>query len=308
MINFNEYREILEAKEVTIHHLLKHFKKNEIDYDAYGNIFINFRKETKKLPILVAHTDNVLGDKDRKPVYSLDKKTIFCANGVGIGFDDKAGIIAIIELWKSIPEKLFRIIFTANEEIGGVGAEYIDAERLNQAAYILELDRKGGRDIIQESGFTRLCSDKFAEKWENIGFKRATGTFTDLNKFKPKTPKTEMCNLSIGYYNPHQTSEYLNIKEFEDIITKVKNFIIQNQCEVFEDTEEFIEDTGYRNYDYNRYGRYSNNIVTQCDCCGRYANTRYHSDVGMYLCDDCADWYNEDIEGEENDNGNIQQH
>ena len=77
MTNFNEYKEILEAKEVTIHHLLKYFKKSEIDYDAYGNIYINFKKETKKMPILVSHLDNVLGDEDRKPVYSLDGKTIF---------------------------------------------------------------------------------------------------------------------------------------------------------------------------------------------------------------------------------------
>ena len=96
MTNFNEYSEILEAKEVTIHHLLKHFKKSDLDYDQYGNIFINFKKETKKLPILVAHTDNVLGDGERHPVFSLDGKRLFCANGTGIGFDDKAGIIGII--------------------------------------------------------------------------------------------------------------------------------------------------------------------------------------------------------------------
>lgn len=294
MINFNEYREILEAKEVTIHHLLKYFKKNEIDYDAHGNIFINFKKEMKKSPVLVAHLDNVLGDDDRKPVYSLDGKTIFCANNVGIGFDDKAGIIAIIELWKAALVKDFRIVFTAEEEVGGIGAEYLDIERINQANYIIELDRKGGNDIIQESGFTRLCSDKFAKKWKELGFKEATGTFTDLNKFKPKIPKIEMCNLSIGYYNPHQKTEYLNIKEFENVIAKVKQFMSENKDEVFEDTEEFIEDKGY-----GRYGGYQiGSSYKQCDCCGRYSQTKWHSDLGMNLCDDCYDWY---LDGDEND-------
>lgn len=301
MTNFNEYKEILEAKEVTIHHLLKYFKKNEIDYDEYGNIFINFKKENKKLPILVAHTDNVLGEKDRKPVFTLDGKKIFCANDVGIGFDDKAGIIAIIELWKSIPEKLFRIIFTANEEVGGVGARNINENRYNQAKYILELDRRGGKDIIQESGCTRLCSNKFAEKWENIGFKKEIGTFTDLNEFKPKAPKVEMCNLSIGYYNPHQSTEYLNIKEFENIIIKVKNFIIQNQTEEFEDEEEFIKETEYRQYPayYNR-----NTTMTQCDCCGSYGPTKYNHEIGMYLCKDCWDWYEEQLKGKEGEDDN----
>ena len=310
MINYNEYREILEAKEVTIHNLLKHFKKNEIDYDAYGNIYINFKKETKELPILVAHLDNVLGEEDRKPVYSLDGKTIFCANTVGIGFDDKAGIIAIIELWRSIPNKPFRIIFTANEEVGGIGAEYVDAERMERAAYILELDRKGGHDIIQTSGFTRLCSESFAKKWEELGFKRATGTFTDLNKFKPKIPKVEMCNLSIGYYNPHQKSEYLDIKEFENVIEKVKQFIIENKKKQFEDTEEFIEEqNNYGNYDYNyrNYQRFNDTMMSKCDCCGKYGITTWNEDIGMYLCDECNDWYEDDLyKGGKNDNGSIQ--
>ena len=295
MTSFNEYKEILEAKEVTIHHLLKYFKKSEIDYDAYGNIYINFKKETKKMPILVSHLDNVLGDEDRKPVYSLDGKTIFCANNVGIGFDDKAGIIAIIELWRAMPEHNFRIIFTAEEEVGGIGADYVEASRIDQAQYILELDRKGGKDIIQESGYTRLCSESFAKKWEELGFKRASGTFTDLNKFKPKATKVEMCNLSIGYYNPHQKNEYLNIKEFENVIAKVKQFMLDNAAEVFEDTEEFVEEKRYSGY--SGYAGYPKSNISQCDCCGRYSNVRWNSSAGMYLCEDCEDWYLGEDEG-----------
>lgn len=302
MTNFNEYKEILEAKEVTIHHLLKYFKKNDLDFDEFGNIFVNFKKTTKKLPILVAHTDNVLGDGKRIPAYSIDKKKIFCANGTGIGFDDKAGIIGIIELWKNMPENSFRIIFTADEEVGGIGASNLDESKLDEAAFIIELDRRGEKDIIQTSGCTRLCSDSFAKKWEALGFKRATGTFTDLNEFKTKKPKIEMCNLSIGYYNPHQKTEYLNVKEFEATIEKVKRFIAENKDMVFEDNDETI------NY-YNKKGRYNYSTLDgrRCECCNRYYGSEWRHDVEMYLCKECYEYYKDSIKEEEyeDDNGCI---
>ena len=295
MTNFNDYKEILEAKVVTIHNLLKHFKKADLDYDQHGNIFVNFKKDTKKLPILVAHTDNVLGDRERNPVFTIDKKRIFCANGTGIGFDDKAGIIAIIELWKSVPEaqKKFRCIFTADEEIGGVGAEMIEPERYDEASYILELDRKSGKDFIQTSGGVRLCSDKFKAKWEELGFKEATGTFTDVNIFKPNAPKVEMCNISIGYYNPHTTKEYLDTKEFEEIVTKVKVFIMQNYDTKFEDDtkEEVTQWNRYNNYNnYNEYPE-DDGMVGTCECCDKKRILHWNEETGMYLCEECEEWY-----------------
>jgi hypothetical protein len=297
MTNFNDYKEILEADVVTIHNLLKFFKKEDLDYDQHGNIFVNFKKETKKLPILVAHTDNVL-DGQRHPVFSIDQKRIFCANGCGIGFDDKAGIIAIIELWKNTPDakKKFRCMFTANEEVGGVGAKKIEAERYDEASYILELDRKSGKDFIQTSGGVRLCSDKFREKWEELGFKEAQGVFTDVNVFKPNAPKVEMCNISIGYYNPHTPQEYLDTKEFEEIVTKVKVFIMQNDKVRFVD-ETPEEKTWFGNYkNYNRYDCYddyddNDGMVGTCECCDKKGILHWDEETGMYLCEECEKWY-----------------
>ncbi|MBQ2173857.1 MAG: hypothetical protein II453_01910 [Alphaproteobacteria bacterium] len=288
MTNFNDYKEILTADVVTIHNLLKHFKKNDLDYDQHGNIFVNFKKETKKLPILVAHTDNVLGNEERKPVFTLDGKSIFCANNVGIGFDDKAGIIAIIELWKELQGQ-FRIIFTADEESGGWGAEAIEPERYNQAQYIIELDRKGANDLIQNSGFTRLCSDEFAKKWKELGFKEDMGTFTDLNKFKPKAKNVEMCNLSIGYYNPHTKDEYLNIKDFEKTLERVKRFITENKDVVFEDTTKDDDKQDY--YNYREYPQRTDGMVGLCDCCDKRGIVEWDEDAGLYLCEECEEWY-----------------
>lgn len=288
MTNFAEYKKILEAETVTIHDLLGHFKKDLIDYDEYGNIIINHSKDTDKLPVLVAHLDNVLVG-EREPVFDIYKRKIYSGKEAGIGFDDKAGIIAIIELWKRIPnaKDKFRIIFTSNEEVGGIGAGQLSTERYKNAQYMVELDRKGARDLIQTSGCTQLCDDRFAELWVKKGFKRAQGTFTDLNVFKGKAHNICMCNLSIGYYNPHTNNEYLDISEFERTITKVQEFIIENEEVEFKDETPEIK----TNYNWFRDTSVGNDF---CDMCGYGHGEYYVRKTDMSLCEDC---YNDYLKG-----------
>ena len=273
-INFTEYEPILKAETVTIYDLLKYFKKDDMDYDQWGNVYVNFKKETKGTPIMVAHTDNVLNG-ERVPVLSLDGKRIFGGNGVGIGFDDKAGIICAIEIWKRMHKNGVRFIFTADEEVGGVGARHVPAEKIKDAAYIVEMDRRGSNDAIDVSGSTRLCSKEFLEIWEALGFKSATGTFTDLNELKETAPKVNMINLSCGYYNAHTDNEYLVIEEFEHNVDCIYEMISTHPDVIVDDTpEEPKTQSKYgnygSNYDYDwqkRYQRYYNNC-DECAYCG----------------------------------------
>lgn len=269
-VNFSQYMNILSAEKVDIHILLSYFKKTDMDYDANGNILINFNEKTKGTPILVAHTDNVLHG-ERIPVMDLTGSNII-GKKAGIGFDDKAGIIGIIEIWRRSKTKDFRIIFTADEEVGGVGAIALDKRVYEDAAYIIELDRRGGKDLINVSGTTRLCSNEFADMFTCYGFKKETGTFTDVNIFKECTPKINMVNLSIGYYNPHTDNEYLCIKEFNYIVACVADFV--------ETHKEYIPDNTpvtkpKYNYETNRYGSY-----------GRYGSRAYNDDA--LICDWCG--------------------
>lgn len=272
-VNFCQYSSILRAEKVDIHVLLSYFKKTEMDYDSNGNILINFKKETAGTPILVAHLDNVLSG-NRIPVMDLSGSTIF-GKKTGIGFDDKAGIMAIIEIWRRSKDKQFRIIFTADEEVGGIGATALDSRYYEDAAYIIELDRKGGRDLIDVSGSTRLCSSEFADMFACYGFKKTTGVFTDVNIFKESAPTVNMVNLSIGYYNPHTDNEYLNVKEFEHIVDCVYDFVESHKESIPDDTPIVETKT---DWDYNRYSRYSgydynkNSKIDEsliCDWCGK---------------------------------------
>ena len=297
-IEYTKYKSILEAQVVTIHNLLPFFKKDTLDFDMYGNIFINYSDKTKNTPILVAHLDNVLAG-ERTPIFNLACNKI---SGIktGIGFDDKAGIIAIIELWNRIKEHDFRIIFTADEERGGIGASRIDSTKLLDAAYIIELDRKGGKDLIRDSGGTILCSKEFADMFTAYGFKETKGLFTDVNIFKEIAPRVNMVNLSIGYYNPHTDDEYLDIKEFEYIVDCVEDFVRTNK-ERIEDDEIHYKDKGAfinpkDNYPYGTNSRWDREI---CDMCGKEINM-YTDDyiedydgnvIVTFCCDECRREY-----------------
>lgn len=283
MIPYTEFARIMRADVVRVYDLKPFFKKDEIDYDEYGNIFIGFNDKSKGLPILVAHTDNVLGD-EKEPVFDLSKRYIKGMSN-GIGFDDKAGIMAIISLWRFFKEQKFRIILPANEETGGDGAKMIDPVWYSDAQWILELDRRGGKDVIQTSGITRLCSDEFVEKWEEMGYKRAIGTFTDVNIFKPKADSINMMNISIGYYKPHTDEEYLDTKEFEKIVNDVATFI-QQEYTFKDDVPDVImpTKTNYWKRDYNYY-----DLDEYCAYCGRHiiSDPVYGGDGYAYCCEDC---------------------
>lgn len=299
VVNFTQYLPILRAETVGMHHLLSYFKKTDMDYDKNGNVFINFNKDTAGTPILVAHLDNVLRGK-REPVLDLSGRTIFGREN-GIGFDDKAGIIAIVELWRRIKDRNFRIIFTADEEVGGVGAHAIDSSIYSDAAYIIELDRRGSNDLIQTSGCTRLCSDEFASMFSKYGFKKATGTFTDVNVFKPLAPTVNMVNLSIGYYEAHSDDEYLNIKDFQYIVDCVQDFLETHKDYIPDDTPEEKTPSRYGSYygrGYTRYNSYGTDIHGNdyydddwfvCDWCDSVIkdNEGIQTDLGVFCCEEC---------------------
>lgn len=279
-INYTDFTQLLKTDVVRVYDLKKFFNKEDIDYDEYGNIFIGFNDKTVGLPILVAHTDNVLGDA-KEPVFDLSKRYIKGMKN-GIGFDDKAGIMAIISLWRHFKEQRFRIIFPADEETGGDGAQMIEPSVYGDAQWILELDRRGNKDVIQTSGVTRLCTNEFVEKWEEMGYKRATGTFTDVNIFKGNAHWINMMNISIGYYKPHTDEEYLDTVAFEKIVNDVATFIEKDY--VFTDDEPQPEPE----YDYNNYKYdFRNDYCNYCGVDLYGAPKVYDAEGNAYCCDDC---------------------
>ena len=242
------------------------------------------------IPIaLVAHLDTVF-EKDKyhkrnELFYDIKKGILW--NPYGAGFDDKAGVFAILK----IIQKGFRphIIFTTDEELGGLGAldlvEKFEDCPFKKIKYIIELDRANEVDCV----FYNCYNPKFIEYVESFGFIESWGSFSDIDVICQDWGIAGV-NLSIGYKNEHTASETLNINALFKTIEKV----IQMLKDV-ENIEPFkYIRIPYENYSYyGYYGCYEEPHFVTCDKCGQtfynYETTPVkllNGDTG-HFCVDC---------------------
>lgn len=170
---------------------------------------------------LVAHLDTVWEDQPPKVVlFDPEKQVAWGINGLGA--DDRAGIIGIFK----ILDRGFRphIIFTHDEEIGGLGAAELASSPcpFKSLRFIIELDRQGIDDCV----FYQCANKKFWKYIESFGFKMAQGSFSDISYL---CPSWRICgvNLSIGYYFEHTQREFLVTSIIDDTIDKVCNILNQ---------------------------------------------------------------------------------
>ena len=221
-----------------------YIKEYPYKIDTWGNILIGDFEKSR--PCLIAHLDSVHTKKPRK--LRLRKGKLTAKNG--IGGDDKCGIVAILELLKT--NKNVNAIFTADEEIGGLGVKGLDNAILKNVLYFIEIDRQGKYDIVDVSGLNKIASkemiDAIKPYMEKYQFETNDGIFTDLN-ILTKTAKKCGINVSCGYYNPHTKQEYVILKDLQNAINFVnevlknvnQEFIWQEQEFLFSNFEPHIE-------------------------------------------------------------------
>jgi len=218
----------------------------EYTSDSFGNIFAGNFDESR--PCLVSHLDSVHTKKPKKIIQSGNMLT--CKTGIGA--DDKAGIVAILEIL-AIYDNI-NAIFTIDEEIGGIGASKINANILKNVCYFIEIDRKGNSDCVETSGDNNIAGDDFvkalASYKKKYGFKTAEGTYTDVNELTQISKKCAI-NVSAGYYNAHSNHEYIDLNELQHSIDFILD-IISNVRDTFDwktsNIIQFISEYDYINY------------------------------------------------------------
>lgn len=240
------------------------------------------------IPIaLVAHLDTVF-EKDKyhkrdKLFYDVKKGILW--NPYGAGFDDKAGVFAILK----IISEGYRphIIFTTDEEVGGVGATMLTGKYeeypFKELKYIIELDRANEADCV----FYDCYNPKFIEYVESFGFIESWGTFSDIDVICDDWGVAGV-NLSIGYKDEHSCSETLNINALFRTIEKVKHMLKDvDNVEQF----KYVRAPHYGYYNY--YGYYEEPTLCTCEKCGQtlysYEVTpvkKLNGDTGFF-CVDC---------------------
>lgn len=198
--------------------------------------------------LLVAHMDTVHKEQVRQIVYT-DKCNII-SSPQGIGGDDRSGIYSVMQIVKDYN---CSVLFTEDEEIGGIGAsKFIKALRkkeieIAKVNYMIELDRKGSKDAVFYE-----CDNPEFEQFilQDDDWEIAYGSYTDIVELEPELGVAGV-NFSCGYYKPHTTEEYVVISEMKANINKVKKLLARTD----QDKEfEFIEaENGYYGYGYG-YG------------------------------------------------------
>ena len=196
-----------------------------------------------ELPVmLIAHCDTVFKQLPQKIFYDREQCVLWSPQGLGA--DDRAGVYAILK----IIQKGYRpsILFTTDEEIGGLGAsafvrDYPAADI--EYKYLIQLDRSGECDCV----FYDCDNVDFVDYCESFGFTEDFGSFSDISVICPVW-KIAGVNLSVGYYDEHSKQEILFTNILDKTISKVEKMLsFSKESKTFE----------YIPGPYSYYGRYA---------------------------------------------------
>ena len=180
------------------------------------------------IPIaLVAHLDTVYKTPVSNLYYDQRKGTLWSPEGPGA--DDRAGVFAIIKIIRDGFKP--SVIFTTDEEKGGVGASVLGAHPcpIPNLKYMIELDRRGTNDCV----FYDCYCPEFVDYVESFGFCEKYGSFSDISFLMGEWFVCGV-NLSVGYEDEHSYAEHLFIGPLFDTIKKVENMLSATDIPDFE--------------------------------------------------------------------------
>lgn len=238
--------------------------------------------------MLLAHMDTVFNTPPSLIIHDSQQNIV--TSPQGLGGDDRCGVFSIIALLKAGYKPY--ILFTEDEEIGGVGANKAanNLEIPDNIKYLVQLDRRGQKDAV----FYCCDNDDFKEFVSDYGFDISRGSFTDIDTLMPAW---DICgvNLSIGYYNEHNKNEYVKINEMVETTLKVAKMIEtlpESKHEFIESESITVIDNSYweemyrRNYPSIYDGKVSKDT---CSVCGEtYEDDSIYEIYGMEICEECV--------------------
>jgi hypothetical protein len=199
---------------------------DNVHIDEVGNLHVDARINPTNRTLFVAHVDTVHKTEGKNKITKT--KTEWKANGAPLGADDGAGVAMLMHLIHGGVAAYY--IFTQGEECGGIGATHIATQNktlLAQFDRAIAFDRRGIDSVITHQGWSRCCSDVFAQALadEFNGDDRLmylpddTGVYTDTAEFVDIIP--ECTNISVGYYSEHSDKESLDIVHFQTLASQV---------------------------------------------------------------------------------------
>jgi hypothetical protein len=227
-----------------------------------GNIYIT-KGESVSYPCIVSHTDTVhkiIPDSDYT-IIANDKFAIGYdtakMQATGCGGDDKVGIFICLQMLQEFDA--IKIVFFKDEEVGCVGSYDANVDFFNDTRFVLQCDRRGNGDFVNNIYGTALQSKRFkkavAPILEEYGYKTTTGALTDVYALKQVGVNVSVANMSCGYYNPHCDDETISIADVSNCLQMCRDIFTQ-----LTDTYKHIASASSSDPytpSYSRYGSYN---------------------------------------------------
>jgi tripeptide aminopeptidase len=275
-----------------------------------GNLYA-VKGQAEVYPCIVAHTDTVhqiIPDKEYQ-VYCDSSGTWFAWDSArrqqtGIGGDDKVGIYIALALVARLEN--VKVAFFRDEEIGCQGAAQANMQFFRDCAFVLECDRRGYGDFVNEAGWTELHDEEFADAVAPIlteyGFKPSSGMMTDVQELKDNGLKVAAANMSCGYYRPHTAGEYVVQEEVEAVESMVYAicFTMGDRQWLHDKPKSMVSSYRSGRWDYdsdwtNGTGRYathydkqSGTYVSRCEACNIFqSGVKWRKEHRAMECEEC---------------------
>lgn len=207
--------------------------RNNINYelDDYGNIYLTKGniKKGEYYPCLTAHLDSVQSKQKayaqagqplqvKTRISTVNKKHEIYVDGMGIGGDDKAGVLIALSMFSHLDT--LKACFFLEEEIGCKGSSNLNKDWFNDVGYVIGYDSPDlNRAAYACSGVNLFSANFFKTYMQDICKKHGltkfqSEPFTDVKEIREKTNIICM-NFGSGYYNAHSDREYCVIEDMD---------------------------------------------------------------------------------------------
>lgn len=199
------------------------------EFDDYGNVYLTKGEvgANEYYPCVTAHLDSVqtkhklyaqAGQELEVKTRIVSKKHEIYVDGMGIGGDDKAGVLIGLTMFSHV-DKL-KACFFLEEETGCRGSNQLNTEWFKDVGYVLGYDSPDlNRAAWACSGTKLFDADFFKTHMQEICKKHGltdfrSEPFTDVKVIREKTNIICM-NFGSGYYNGHMPNEYCVIEDMD---------------------------------------------------------------------------------------------
>ena len=267
-------------------------KQLKYEQDSYGNIYVT-KGDATLYPTMVCHIDtvhdinkNVKVFKDNDTMFAMDMQKV---EQYGIGGDDKVGIYITLQLLEAFDN--FKAVFFLDEEVGCIGSSKANFEFFNDSTIVLQCDRRGKNDFVNTISGTKLFDDTLQQDIQDIlsqyGRNVTSGGMTDVEAIAEKTD-VQVANMSCGYYNPHTSEEYINLKDVHDTLCMCYDILDRTKHKLYR-IKDRIDHNHYSymgNWGGYQYSTYNNG----------YGTAYYDTYQKVETCPHCSMhdmWYDE---------------